>query len=182
MARQEAPERTYWVQPGRLLAGPHPRQRARESMLPELVRCGFNRLGGLFVDLTEPGEVLPAGYAKELLLLAPDRERPTEYLSRPIADGDVPSPEQMAEILDRIEAALAGGGMVYLHCYAGQGRTGTVVGCYLVRGGMEGARALEEIRRRRRVAHLVAPSPETSEQRELVSAWPRLDPGSPARS
>lgn len=35
--------------------------------------------------------------------------------------------------------ALAAGQTVYVHCYGGIGRTGTVVGCWLVRHGLSGA-------------------------------------------
>ena len=67
----------------------------------------------------------------------------------PIHDVSTPTQAQMARILDAIDAALAVGHAVYLHCYGGIGRTGTVVGCYLVRHGMDGEEALAEIARLR---------------------------------
>ena len=39
---------------------------------------------------------------------------------------------------------------IYLHCQAGIGRTGTVVGCYLVRHGLSGRAALSHLNELRR--------------------------------
>ena len=50
----------------------------------------------------------------------------------------------MASILDAIDAALDGGKTVYVHCWGGVGRTGTVVGCWLVRHGKTGDEALRQ--------------------------------------
>ena len=44
----------------------------------------------------------------------------------------------MKRILDDVDEAIAGGGLTYVHCWGGIGRTGTVVGCWLVRHGLEG--------------------------------------------
>ena len=117
---------SYWVEPGRLLAGARPRELApfREAGVTAVV------------DLT--GEIPDLG---------------------------CPSRETMAGILDRIDALLAAGEVVYVHCLAGIGRTGTVVGCYLVRHGMDGAEALETVTRLR------GAGPETPEQRRLVRDW-----------
>jgi hypothetical protein len=65
-----------------------------------------------------------------------------EYRRCTIVDFGVPSPQEMTAILDVLDAALAAGRVVYLHCWGGVGRTGTVVGCYLVRHGMRGEEAL----------------------------------------
>ena len=77
------------------------------------------------------------------------------------------------EILDVIDAGLREGG-VYVHCYRGLGRTGTVVGCWLVRHGLDEGDALArvaELRRELSDAHL--PSPQTREQRHVVRKWRR---------
>ena len=77
--------------------------------------------------------------------------------------------------LDTIDAALAAGGTVYVHCYAGIGRTGTVVGCYLARHGMRGEEALAEIARLRAdISDGWITSPETAAQRDRVREWPSV--------
>ena len=43
----------------------------------------------------------------------------------------------MSRILDDVDAALADGRTVYVHCWGGIGRTGTVVGCWLMRHGLD---------------------------------------------
>jgi protein-tyrosine phosphatase len=74
----------------------------------------------------------------------------------------------MTTILDRIDELLAAGEVVYVHCLAGIGRTGPVVGCYLVRRGMSGPDALDTVERLR------GAPPETPEQRRLVLDWRRF--------
>ncbi len=89
-----------------------------------------------------------------------------------IPDLHTPLPEGMARILDTIDAALEAGRTVYVHCYGGIGRTGTVVGCYLVRHGTDGEAALAEIARlRRETPDGWKRSPETHAQREMVRNW-----------
>ncbi|MFQ5616083.1 MAG: tyrosine-protein phosphatase, partial [Anaerolineales bacterium] len=87
----------------------------------------------------------------------------------PIPDYATPAPAQMRAILDTLDDALAAGHTVYLHCHGGKGRTGTVVGCWLVRHGMAGDEALAQIAAWR--AGMGGESPETEEQREMVRGW-----------
>ncbi|HVN60755.1 MAG TPA: dual specificity protein phosphatase family protein [Gaiellaceae bacterium] len=120
---------SYWVEPGRLLAGAYPHEAAP-----------FRKAGvTAFLDLTEGEFGIP--------------------------DRTCPSRETMARILDRIDELLQAGEVVYVHCYAGIGRTGTVVGCWLVRRGMSGPDALAAVERRR------GAPPETPEQQRLVLEW-----------
>lgn len=91
-----------------------------------------------------------------------------------IADFGVPTPERMRRVLDAIDAACAGDEVVYLHCRAGIGRTGTVAGCLLVEHGFTGDEALGWVQRKFRVmtkSALVRHSPETGEQRDFVARW-----------
>jgi hypothetical protein len=168
---------TYWVEPGRLLAGEYPRNLDDESSREKL-RAYLDAGVTFFLDLTEEGELSPYRHLLEEEAGGRDVEDGgpnVVHCRMPIRDLSVPpSPEHMTEILDRVDRALDEGHTVYVHCWGGVGRTGTVVGCYLVRRGMSGEEALAAIsclwetmqkrHRRRR-------SPETDEQCEWVRAW-----------
>jgi protein-tyrosine phosphatase len=94
------------------------------------------------------------------------------HVRTPIPDFGVPTPEQMAQTLDIIDVAIGSGHAVYVHCLGGLGRTGTVVGCYLVRHGLQGAEALNTIQLLRRgTPGAGSDSPETGLQQWMVLTW-----------
>lgn len=161
----------YWVPPAQLLAGPYPCAAdldAANQQVAALLRAGVD----FILDLTEPGEYNLRAYAPLLNAQAAAAGLHVARHSHPIPDLGVPSPVQMRHILDRIDGALHAGRTVYVHCFGGIGRTGTVVGCYLVRQGMSGEEALKTITRLRRdLPKSDRPSPETRAQRALVRTW-----------
>ena len=76
-----------------------------------------------FIDLTEEGELAPYSH-----LLPSD----TTYIRFPIVDCGAPkSIESVRRLLLRIEELKKMDGYVYVHCWGGVGRTGTIVACYL---------------------------------------------------
>lgn len=163
-------DNAYWVEPGRLLAGEHPAggsDEATRARVHRLLAAGVD----FFLDLTAPGEVddyerwLPGPYGRE----------PVDYVRKPIRDHDLPEHAgQMAEILDELDAALAEGRRIYLHCRAGIGRTNLVVGCWLVRRGLANEPALAELNRLWGASARSAdwPTvPETAAQVDYVRAW-----------
>ena len=146
------------IEPGRLIAGRHPCAMGASEAAAEvgdLVDAGVT----LFLDLTRRGELEP--YAS----LVPE---PARYLNMPIVDFSIPSRDGLVAILDEIDAELAGGGVVYVHCWAGCGRTGVVVGSWLVRHGAEPGEALQRIAEARGLG-----CPQTLEQRIFVLDWHR---------
>ena len=56
-----------------------------------------------------------------------------------------PTEGQLIRILDDIDDARASGGTAYVHCWGGVGRTGTVIGCWLVRHGLDRGDAVATI-------------------------------------
>ncbi len=154
----------YWVDPGRLLAGEYPGDpdpAVAADVLRDLADAGIT----LFVDLTEEHELEPYAH------LLGDGAR---HERRPIPDLGTVSTRQYREILDLIDGALSGGDAVYLHCYGGIGRTGTVVALWLVRhdsGGGDPIARLAELRRNVPAAWM--PSPQTRAQRRVVQRWRR---------
>ena len=86
---------------------------------------------------------------------------------------ETPAPAAMRELLDHIDVAQQRGQRVYRHCWGGIGRTGTVVGCYLVRHGFTGAAAiahLAQLRADTPDARYVAPARDC--QRQMIMGWP----------
>ncbi|HEX8036929.1 MAG TPA: dual specificity protein phosphatase family protein, partial [Ktedonobacterales bacterium] len=69
-----------------------------------------------------------------------------EGLHLPIDDLTSPTPEQLDLALAFIDRQRAQGRKVAVHCLMGQGRTGTVLAAYLVRGGATAEAALRELR------------------------------------
>ena len=169
--------RSYWVQPGRLLAGcypgaPGPREVARK--LRGLLDAGIRAV----VNLMEPEETDHQGrpftpYEEHLYRLASERDVAMSCLRLPIPDQCVPTRETMRQILDAIDAFLENDTPVYLHCWGGKGRTGTVVGCWLVRHGLatgdEALRMVQYLRRNDPTAN--HPSPENRIQCNMVRTW-----------
>ena len=160
----------YWVIPKKFLAGPYP----SSGNLKDL-RLKVNNLMGLgvtsFLDLTEAGE-------KELNSYAPILEEgqmdkgSVEYHRMPIVDFDIPTIETMQEILAIIRKAINAGRVLYVHCFAGIGRTGMVVGCYLAESGFKGEESLLELDRlHRRTRFEGSISILTMEQLDFVKNW-----------
>ena len=144
------------IEPGRLIAGRHPCAWGQEnawSEVRDLAQAGVT----LFLDLTQEGEL--DAYSSLV-------EPPARHLRMPIRDFSVPSREQLAATLDEIDAELGRGGLVYVHCWAGCGRTGVVVGSWLVRHGADPKDALGRIAESRGLG-----CPQTLEQRLVVLDW-----------
>jgi protein-tyrosine phosphatase len=150
---------SFWVVEGRVLAGKYPGARFdgdTGSTLEALLQAGVRT----FVDLTKAGELLPYTHA------LPEGVAHTRVA---IKDMSCPEQAQVREALDRIDAGLDRG-VVYVHCRGGCGRTGVIVGCYLVRLGEAPPRALQRVDELTRVLG-EHPCPETREQRALVETW-----------
>lgn len=162
---------SYWVIPGRLLAGKYPGGKNLpdlERRLGPLLDAGFDG----FLDLTEAGE-LPAyeGYL-------PSNVR---HVRQPIKDHGVPrDAAHMADVLAALDALLQEGRRVYVHCRAGIGRTGTVVACHLIEQGLTPGAALSRLNELWQASDRSdtwPEVPETDEQRQFILAYvPAADP------
>jgi hypothetical protein len=161
---------SYWLVPGRLLAGEYPGAKTKDEARRKL-QSFLDADVDFFLDLTEEKEGLEP-YAQLLEEVAMSRDRRVVYRRLPIPDMDVPTTERMLEIQQTIEAALESGRTVYVHCVGGLGRTGTVLGCYLVEHEVSVAEALAEIQRRRRwTKDGWKKSPQTPAQVDFVKRW-----------
>jgi ADP-ribosyl-[dinitrogen reductase] hydrolase len=163
---------SYWVVPGKVLAGEHPggtNVEATRERLQRLIAAGVE----CFMDLTDPRELKP--YDPELPFSI-------EYLRKPIGDHGIPAKRaHMTEILECIQDAVESGRCVYVHCRAGIGRTGMVIGCLLVEHGLQGEAALDELNRLWQQSERSknwGSVPETDPQVDFVRTWkPQLGLG-----
>jgi protein-tyrosine phosphatase len=150
--------RATWIEPQKLIAGRHPcasTQLDAEAEVLGLVAKGVT----VFLDLTEEGELMP--YER----LVPGSAR---HVRVPVRDFSVPTDEQLVGTLDAIDAEIESGGIVFVHCWAGCGRTGVVVGCWLVRHGTPPREALTKVADARGLG-----CPQTLEQRLAILGWER---------
>ncbi len=169
---------TWWVKDGLLLAGGYPgdyhgsgTRTKLKTLLETGVRC--------FISLQQPNEMAPctpaAPYEPEVRELADALGVDVMCCNFPIVDMDIPGKALMRDILEVVEKAVAEERCVYVHCWGGHGRTGTVVGCWLREHGFSGEEALRHIEQlRRHDPHLVAwESPQTRAQRDMILHWPQ---------
>ncbi len=166
---------SYWLEPDRILCGEYPRDfddlEDHEGMTAVL-QAGVR----VFIDLTEEGELKPyheiARTTARDLAIDPDDLIFHRY---PIRDVSVPKDaEEMRAILRTIRLARHRHQTVYLHCWGGRGRTGTVAGCVLSElFQLSGEDALIALAERwldcAKSEH--SDSPETDEQRGFVRQW-----------
>lgn len=161
-------ENCYWLRPDALLAGEYPRTLEEQNAgakVDALVGFGVR----VFVDLTEEGELRP--YAP---LLAAYQHLEVRHQRFAIRDRGVPhDPSLTRAALDAIDTHLAAGRLVYLHCWGGVGRTGTIAGCWLARHGPGGQAALDRLSALWRECPKSAyrRAPENTLQEEYVRQW-----------
>lgn len=167
----------YWVIPGRLMAGEYPiaiREEDGLRKLASIIGAGISH----FIDLTQTRDPLDP-YEPMLRKVANPSGLLPGYDRFAIADMGIPdSPDLTNDILDRLDVLLAESRVPYVHCWGGIGRTGTIVGCWLVRHGQSGEEALATIAghwttvaKRNRYPE----SPQTEAQCEYVLRWAEQD-------
>lgn len=162
---------SYWVIPGKLLAGEYPGG-GRENATRARLRWLLEQHVTVFLDLTEGEAEGLAPYSDWLTIEAQTRGQPAAHVSFPIPDMTIPDKANMVLILDGLDLILRSGRTAYVHCYAGVGRTGVAIGCFLVRHGFTPQEALAQIAVwRQELPGGWRQSPETDEQTEFVMNW-----------
>ncbi|KIJ99173.1 hypothetical protein K443DRAFT_680163 [Laccaria amethystina LaAM-08-1] len=167
---------SYWATP-LLLACEYPwtPKNPNRPKLDSLIRAGVRT----FIDLTECGELLPYTniLCERATLLGIDPST-IEYNRFPIRDRSLPeSVDYMYRVLDTLKDNEARGRISAVHCRGGIGRTGMVVGCWLVESGMarNGNEALCIIAKEWRTVEKCTRyphSPETGPQFDFVYNFP----------
>jgi hypothetical protein len=164
----------YPIEAGKLYGGEYPGDRnpnVAKMRLRQLMTLGIRT----FVDLTAPADRM-APYEGLLAELEEEAGSPLRRISLPIADMGIPEAnESMQTILRQIRESGHLAPAVYVHCWGGIGRTGTVVGCWLRECGYDPESALVHIQ------HLYSShmpkvrihpeSPQTPAQKDYIRNW-----------
>ncbi|MYB21746.1 MAG: hypothetical protein F4066_04565 [Chloroflexi bacterium] len=161
-------DQCFWVVPDRFLAGNYPGHKTEASAkqkLQPILDSGVD----VFVDLTQASELKPYEH------LLPEG---VKHIRFPIRDVSVPRDRsEMTAILDWIDAELELGNQIYVHCWGGHGRTGTVVGCWLRRRGRDPQQAIDELQQlwQQNVKSTwggeYSRTPQTQEQFDYIRRW-----------
>ena len=115
-------------------------------MEDSLAACRYPRSEAALRELADRGVTL--------LVNLHERPHPSELLARygltevhlPVPDITPLSPEQLERGVAAIEQAVASERKVAVHCGGGLGRTGTLLACYLVKGGLNPSEAIARVR------------------------------------
>jgi protein tyrosine/serine phosphatase len=169
--------KSWWVEPGRILAGCYPGSLSpneADAKLIALLDAGIRSIFCLQQEHETGQDGQPfVDYLNRLNELAEARGLDIAWQRFAIRDADVPSSQLMRDILKAIELALSANRPVYIHCWGGHGRTGTVVGCWLVNQGFSGEQALERISQLRQFDPYLRKqlAPYTEEQCQMVLSF-----------
>jgi atypical dual specificity phosphatase len=133
--------RFNWIEPNLLAASPLPRTPADIEAFHE---------GGIraIITLTEQPLLLrqEVSFTGDLLT-----RLDIQTFNIPIDDFDAPQVEQVGEMMDILAQLKAEGRPALIHCYAGQGRTGTMLHAYYLAQGWSLPDARERVSARRAI-------------------------------
>jgi len=146
---------------GKLAVAPRPRGGDwLEDDLASWRRAGI----GTVLSLLTPEEAQDLDLNREA---GAARAQGMTFHSLPISDRGVPSSEtEVAAALETIDANLASGKNVVIHCRQGIGRSGMMAACLLVAKGLGPKRAVDVVSSARGI-----PIPETPEQRKWIDHY-----------
>jgi protein-tyrosine phosphatase len=124
-----------------------------------------------FVDLTTTHVGLHP-YKPMLARMAAERGLDVRHAPLPIPDLSAIEVEGFTPIVELMATEVDAGRPVFVRCWGGIGRTGTVIGCWLVRNGRTADEAIAEIASlRARTRKHRRRSPETDEQIRTIQRW-----------
>ncbi len=154
-------DRSWWLTPS-VLGGAYPGNwdaLEAATKVQALLDVGVT----LFLDLTTEHDRL-----EPYQQLLPSNVR---RINLPVLDLSVAPGEVVRQACQLIDDEAAAGGLVYVHCWGGRGRTGSILGCWLARdiGGRAAQARLDEVRGEAELRR--GPAPETAAQRALVRGW-----------
>ena len=164
----------YPIETGTLYGGEYPGHRK-----PAMAQASLRRLMDIgirtFIDLTSPCDELEP-YEGILADLTAESGIALRRISLPIADMDTAdSDEAMRKIMDSIRESVRAAPAVYIHCWLGIGRTGTMAGCWLRECGLGPEEAMGRVQplysSHMAKARTYPESPQTRSQKDAIRFW-----------
>ena len=146
----------YTVDEGRLAGLPGPAY--MEWDLPRLRKMGFSVVVSLECQRLNTFEIEDAGF---------------EHRKICVPDFTAPTFDQLDEFVSFVDSKKAEGKKVLVHCYAGRGRTGTMLAAYLIHEGMHSDAAIREIRDKAQTAYGTLVGVIEPEQEETLHQYER---------
>src|SRR2546422_4173239 len=146
----------YTIYGGRLAGLPGPA--FMEWDFARLRKMGFSVVVSLECDRLNTFEIEDAGF---------------EHKKICVQDFAAPTFDQVDEFVAFVDSKIAEGKKVLVHCYAGRGRTGTMLAAYLIHQGMSSDAAVREIRDRADKAYGTVRGVIEPDQEELVHQYDR---------
>jgi len=146
----------YTIDGGRLAGLPGPA--FMEWDFARLRKMGYSVVVSLECDRLNTFEIEDAGF---------------EHKKICVEDFTPPTFDQIDEFVAFVEAKFSEGKKVLVHCYAGRGRTGTMLAAFLIHRGMSSEAAIREIRERAGEAYGTTRGVIEPEQEETLHQYSR---------
>jgi atypical dual specificity phosphatase len=146
----------YTIDGGRLAGLPGPA--FMEWDFARLRKMGYSVVVSLECDRLNTFEIEDAGF---------------EHKKICVEDFAAPTFDQVDEFVAFVDSKIAEGKKVLVHCYAGRGRTGTMLAAYLIHQGMSSDAAVREIRERADKAYGTVRGVIEPDQEELLHQYDR---------
>ncbi|HYM39931.1 MAG TPA: dual specificity protein phosphatase family protein [Thermoplasmata archaeon] len=147
----------YTVDGGRIAGLPGPAY--MEWDFARLRKMGFSVVVSLECERLNTFEIEDAGF---------------EHRKICIQDFFAPTFDQIEEFVAFVDAKRAEGKKVLVHCYAGRGRTGTMLAAYLIHQGMLADAAIREVREKAQRAYGTLIGVIEPEQEEALREYEHL--------
>ncbi|HWM52688.1 MAG TPA: dual specificity protein phosphatase family protein [Thermoplasmata archaeon] len=146
----------YTIDGGRLAGLPGPA--FMEWDFARLRKMGYSVVVSLECDRLNTFEIEDAGF---------------EHKKICVEDFAAPTLDQVDEFVAFVNSKIGEGKKVLVHCYAGRGRTGTMLAAYLIHQGMSSDAAVREIRERASKAYGTLRGVIEPDQEELLRRYER---------
>jgi atypical dual specificity phosphatase len=151
----------YTLDGGRLAGLPGPAY--MEWDFARLRKMGYSVVVSLECDRLNTFEIEDAGF---------------EHKKICVPDFTPPTLDQIEEFVGFVDAKLSEGKKVLVHCFAGRGRTGTMLAAFLIHRGMSSDAAIREIRDRAGEAYGTIRGVIEPEQEEILHHYSQRRRGS----